>query len=219
MKSPLASGILACIALAVGLTARGQMAITIQNPGFEAPVATSPGYAYGSPPGWSTPNFNAGGVWNINDFSLGLWTVPAPELKQVGFLDPSFGEIPYLHQVLTATLQADRQYTLTGYVGDSLHAGYDGNYRVSLLAGGTEVAFLTGDAIDGAFEPFTLPFDSAGSSLVGQPLAIRLATADLTSVVAFDAIEFVVVPEPHRVSVAMALLLAGFGLWYRRVVR
>lgn len=218
MKRPHPRSLITYAALAQSLSAWGQIPITIQNAGFESPAATAPGYSY-TTPDWLPNGSSAGGVWNINGFSLGLWTPGAPEGNQVGFLDPSFGGIPALSQTLPASLEAGWQYSLTGYVGDSLHPGYGGNYRISLYAGNVEVAFITGDAPDGQFEPFLLAFDSAGSSQVGQPLSIVLAAGDRNSIVAFDALQLVAVPEPAEVGLAAALMLGGVVLWRRQGLR
>lgn len=103
-------------------------------------------------------------------------------------------------------------------MGDSLHAGYAGNFRVSLLAGDTELVALLGDAPDGVFAPFNLGFDSTGSALVGQPLKIVIGTDDLASIVAFDDVRLrhTVIPESSSMSLAVAAMLGVAGLLRRR---
>ena len=182
--------------------------IPIVNAGFEDPITS--GFTSSGATGW-TLSGTGGGVWNINADPLGFWTVPAPEGNQIGWLSPApapGGPATY-SQVLSSVLQADTTYTLTGEVGHPIGFGATNGtvYTVSLLAGTNVLASISGTGPEGSFAPFTVTFDSHGSSFVGQSLEIELSSSKAQT--GFDAISLTAqssVPEPS------AIVLAGTGL-------
>lgn len=197
--------------------------VPITNGDFEAPAITvSPGYNSGTNtvPGW-TINGGTGGVWNINDFPAGplaspandFWTSDAPDGKQVGWIAsaPSSPETT-LSQVLSATLQDNAIYTLTGQVGHPI--GFSTTYTVALYAGGTLLNSISGTGPLGQFAGFSLSFNSLGSGLVGQALEIRLTSANAQT--AFDSITLTGTPEPGSLIVwsLVAMSICGSS-WLR----
>jgi len=173
-----------------------EVAIPIDNPGFEYPVLVDDDWGYSmDDEGW--------GYYN-NDGSQGPWNPTTeypggvPEGQNVGWTSPGADGPGGFAQVLTdpeAVLKADWTYTLTVEVGNAI--GYDwGGYKVQLLAGGTPhtpgdgsdyTGPVTGGTLlaeddsslavpDGTFmtSTVTYSYNPMHSALVGQPLQIRL---------------------------------------------
>ena len=198
-------GIVLVAWLGVAVDARAGF-IPIANAGFEDPMTTS--FTNGGATGWTLSG--TGGVWNINNAPLGFWTVPAPEGNQIGWLSTAAGGGPSSYsQILSASLQANADYTLTGSVGHPLGFGStpdpDTVYTVTLLAGGNVLASISGTGPEATFAAFTLNFNSAGSAFVGQTLEIHLASSQPQT--GFDDIRLqeAVIPEPS------SALLLGIG--------
>lgn len=178
--------------------------IAIINPGFESPVTT--GFNIGPFTGWALSG-SGGGVWNINAAPLGFWTAPAPEGNQIAFVgrDDPPGAPASIVQTLSAVLQNNSVYTLTGFVGHPIGFGAtpdpDTVYTIELLAGGAVVGTLSGTGPEGSFSAFQLQFDSSGSALVGQTLGIRLSSSKQQT--GFDQIQLdastLGVPEPSSI--------------------
>src|SRR3990172_1766088 len=85
-------------------------AVLITSPGFEDPVASAV-CCINTVTGWSISGSGAG-VWNINDFPLGFWTVSAPQGKQIAFVSPAPnpGSFAMISQSLGVGLEADKEY-------------------------------------------------------------------------------------------------------------
>lgn len=116
-------------------------------------------------------------------------------------------------QTLGATLQPDLTYSVSAAVGNRNDLAMD-RFRISLFAGNTRIATVTGDAetdiTNFTFKRYTatsLQF-SQGNPLVGQALRIELAnlgTKGIAQQVAFDNVRVsdsaAVVPPPATVNV------------------
>ena len=168
--------------------------LAIANPGFEDQVH-APNSFTGLPlTGWLP--YNDGSVSSefigtLNAEMTTYFPTGAPEGVNVAiaFMDAGgtanveFG----IEQTLSATLQADRLYTLEVEVGNIASGstgptffdldGYNG-YRIELRAGTTVLA-VDDDTLsiaEGTFATSTVVFDSTGidAGLVGTPLTIRL---------------------------------------------
>lgn len=182
--------------------------VTIANPSFESPQQDG-----AQPDSWTLVQ-GGGNVWNINDFPGGFWTVPAPDGKQVlSVIGPpftQFGEPGIYRQTLSATFVADTVYTLSGQTGAPLG---NGQYLISLLAGGNHVGSIYGTAPDNVFGPFSFQLDTrVRPDILGQPIGIELRSN--TRYTAFDLIqlEAVFIPEPGTfvlVAVGLAALYVG----------
>lgn len=238
--------------------------ITIVNSGFEDISGESSvnEFTFGPLNGWglydpgNITNGGAGSTYFIGTLeptiveTTGNTTTPqffpggAPEGSRVGIafnFSGSGGGGEYgLTQTLSATLQANTQYTLSALVGN-IASGRDvaGNYynlngfpgyRIDLMAGSTVLSTMQtvnpGAIAEGTFAAVEYQYTTGASDpLLGQALTIRLVNlnnvdgsapgADLE--VDFDqiALDATAVPEPS----AVALLLMGFVfvLMHRRV--
>lgn len=161
--------------------------VAILNASFEEPLvdAVTAVTPYHDPiPGWEKDRPYQAALWNPGIKSYDLLLDPAPAGNQIAYVGISGEADAYLKQVLSASLQPNTVYTLTGFVGGI--AGYVSEYTVSLRSGEHELASISATAPEATFESFTVSFDSTGSGLIGQPLEIRLLTA--TPQTAFDGI-------------------------------
>jgi hypothetical protein len=153
----------------------GAAEVAIVNPGFESPPMDEGAYAYGAD-GWNTGDSNMAGVWNPGADAFGSEAPEGLNVAWVGYTTGSGGE---LSQVLTETLAAHTDYTLSVQVGNSPY--YDGsNYSIELRAGGTILADFSEDAAtnipDDTFElrTATYTYDPLDAALLGEPLEIWL---------------------------------------------
>lgn len=194
--------------------------ITVLNPGFELDTTSS--FINGPITDWTTTSGTAG-VWNINADPLGFWTALAPQGSNIAFLSdaPRPGTASAISQVLSATLQADTTYTLSGYVGDPIGFSAGTLSTASLFAGATLLVTESIPAPSGTFTPFSLTFDSTGFPLlVGQTLEIQLAVNEPQTgfdAIALDAssISTTSVPEPGTLLLFSGGL-AALGLLRRK---
>lgn len=213
--------------------------ITITNHSFESPVAAPSTFVGGmasGPTGWSV--YNTGATNNLRFF--GVWNPTgsdsfvnfAPDGSNIGvvFLQntTNLAEAGLL-QALTATLQANTQYTLTVEVGNFApsaqpipfnFSGFPG-YRVDLLAGGVPIAsdFNSLAPAEGFFETSTVSFTTgAVHANLGQQLAIRLVNLNGPGIeVNFDDVRLdaSAVPAPAAAALVFTGLL-GLGTRRRR---
>ena len=218
--------------------------VAIVNAGFENPVLPDGEWDWSyDDQGWGYfHNDGYQGPWNPDNTGAIFYGYGgvAPEGQNVGWAgpleidntpdDPDDDDFSYetggFAQVLTATLAANSQYTLTVEVGHSYYYGC--GYIVQLLAGGTPTAAGDGsgyawEVTEGtvlaetdyntyapAFDTFgtaTLTFDSTGvdAGLLGEHLQIRLLCDAAFTEADFDDVRLDVVPEPA----AMGLLGTG----------
>ncbi len=133
----------------------------------------------------------------------------------MGWLSPApFPRGPAAYsQILSASLQNDTQYTLTGFVGHPI--GFGGSqspatvYTVTLLAGNNTLATSFGTGPEGSLAPFSLSYRSLNSPFLGQALQIRLASSQAQT--AFDDIRLnAVIPEPSSV---LMMAMGGLGVF------
>jgi len=195
------------------LSATAGAAILVQNPSFEDPVLAEDDWTWLSVPGWTQAGADGIGVWNVTEADF--TPVIAPEGENVAYTEYApDGSANGLSQILTETLAADTDYTLTVEVGNSW-AYYWAGYSVQLLAGGTVIAednnTLWPDYMLWETSTVQYNYDAADSALVGQPLEIRLLNLGLDmdaaepSVVGVEFDNVVLVPEPAT------LALLGLG--------
>jgi len=197
--------------------------ITILNAGFESPDTTS---VTTPPTSWNVSGGGAG-VWDINAFPAGFWSVGAPEGTQIAFISsaPHPGTAAALSQVLGDSLLANTIYTLSGYVGhpigfdtsDGTPGGLPTIYTASLYAGGNLLGSTSGTGPSGTFTTFNLNFDSTGSAFVGLALEVRLESNQAQT--GFDAISLQAQGVPDGGLTIMLLGMSMTGLvWMRRKV-
>ena len=206
-------------------------------------------FTFGTPAGWVQYDPN-GLIDDVAGFSGGFFpgtlqpngvdffSQTAPEGDRVAILfneqaTGGAGEYGF-EQTLSATLQANTNYTLTVEVGD-IDSGVATNgaffdlegfpgYRIDLLAGGAVIASdnnsLAGSLIEGIFSTATVSIDiGAAHAALGQNLGIRLVNlnnpqgpSDLE--VDFDDVQLTAteISEPGVVALAMLGILAiGLG--------
>jgi len=204
--------------------------IMITNPGFEYPQVST--LNSGPITGWSISG--SGGVWNINADPQGSWTVPAPQGNQIAYVSPgpAPGSSASISQTLSATLQANAVYTLTGEVGEpstAIHEVEGGTKRFSpafgtgftaeLFAGTNLLASISGIPPQGSFQQFTLIFDSTGSPFIGQALMIELSSNQAK--MGFDEITLTAqtTPEPSSLTLLLAIGLSMMGYAWRQKLR
>jgi hypothetical protein len=179
--------------------------ISIVNFGFEAPdIGTTSSVITG----W-TQTGGGSGVWDINAFPAGFWSVPAPQGSQVAFLSnaPSPGTAATISQVLAANQLANTTYTLTGSVGEPIGFSAGTIYTVALFGGGNLLQQITGTGPAGSFSTFTLTYNSL---VADGPLEIRLSSNQAQ--VAFDNIQLDASSTLASVPEPASLLLLGTGL-------
>lgn len=202
-----------CLAIAalLGRTATAAAAdVFIQNAGFELLDTADPDVSTSgltnTVPGWTINNPGDGGVWDINNFPYGLWSAPAPEGKQVGYLGFTFTST---FDQTVGLVYPNSTYTLSGWQGNP--AGYTTNYTVELRSGDNVLATSTAAGTTGDFQTFQLNFNSAGSASVGNVLTIRLTSA-LQGV--FDDIKLTstVAPIPGDLNVDLQVNLTDYEI-------
>ena len=205
------AGLTVALPLLMAGSAAGADSITISNASFEIPVQADGGYTdVGYMPGWSGLGDFYAGVWNPEAAD---YTGDVPDGSQVGYIYinatyPNSG----LYQVLTNTLAADKMYTLTMQVGNTLSYNFAG-YQVQLRAGETVLAQDDNSKTitDGTFTNVTVTYvySPAQSDLVGQPLEIRLLPKEYPGSGSYD-VEF----DDVRLTATSGLtppVLSGYG--------
>ena len=210
---------LLCCALFGWVSAAEATAIPIANAGFENPVVG----LLGPLTDWTLSGTSGSGVWNINAFPLGFWTVGAPEGNQIAYVAGAPRTTgASISQILGDTLLDGQTYTLTGFVGQPIGFGSTPpptTYTIALFADGVLLNSISGTGPEGTFVPFSLTFDSTGSALVGQPIEIRLSSDQAQT--GFDDLRLnyaggeASVPEPATLTL-LALGLSGLGVRFRR---
>ncbi|MBE8996397.1 PEP-CTERM sorting domain-containing protein [Microcystis aeruginosa] len=191
--------------------------IFIANHSFEDPVAPQQGttgfYSKNSITGWSLSSTGTNtpflGVLDPTKSQIltGLDRFynlqPVPDGVQVAYSNGGT-----ISQTLSATLQANTQYTLGAYVGSRKNMAFPG-YSIELLAGSTVLAsnnIIT--PIAGTFAPVTVSYSSGSSSpLFGQALEIRLTSNGIQTNFDNVTLDASPIPEPSAI-----LGLLGFGL-------
>ncbi|GCA80541.1 PEP-CTERM sorting domain-containing protein [Microcystis aeruginosa] len=182
--------------------------ITILNPSFESPALNPGGFnqlinnwtlTNGSPQGAFRPTIGP----NLN------FTQAVPNGSQTAYSNGGT-----ISQTLTATLQANTQYTLGAFVGQRAGGQAFPGYSIELWAGTTLLA-SNGSVTPavGTFAPVTVNYTSGSSVPLGQSLQIRLVslstgTSPQTN---FDQITLNATPIPTPEPSAILGLL-GFGL-------
>ncbi|MHC4361545.1 MAG: PA14 domain-containing protein [Planctomycetota bacterium] len=153
-----------------------QVAIEINNAGFEDPVLAADGWTWLEVPGWTWIGGEGPGVWNVT--SADFEPVLAPEGQNVLYTETDVvGNTSGVGQILTETFAADTSYTLTVEIGNSNYYYFSG-YSVQLLAGGVVIAedddTLWPEYYKWATSTIEYTYDPAHADLVGEPLEIRL---------------------------------------------
>jgi hypothetical protein len=185
--------------------------ITVLNPSFESPTATSPDglgfysinditdWVIGVVPGQDAGVSNPGASLPSNIYYNGA---PVPDGVQVAYSNGAT-----ISQVLSAVLQPNTQYTLGAYVGRRLVIGFQG-YAIQLWAGNTLLASNNSPTPDlGTFVPVTVNYTSGSSGPIGEQLEIRLLSSGVQA--NFDKITLNASPIPEPSAI---LGLLGFGL-------
>jgi alpha-galactosidase len=200
-------------------------AVTIVNPGFEDPVLTDGGWEP-DPPAWTDGYYDVTNpeVWVVGDSGAGVYNPAAgadyggvaPEGDNVMAAESGAGYDRGMHQVLSATLQANTQYDLSALVGNPFlfnGSTTTADYRIELLAGGVVVASDTGPspADDTTWTTASLSYNSGASpAQLGQALEIRLLAVDFTDGkgVDFDDVKLTAespTPDPYPVRLTLTV--------------
>lgn len=180
-------------------------AVSIVNPNFDSPSCPLGNCAA---TGWTSFN---GAVWtpaagtfntmpggNTQAAWINYWPGPSPA--------PGDG---WLDQVLWTDLAANTTYTLSIYVGDPVGDPFGGT--VELLAGGNLLGDATGVTPTAQnWTIWTLTFDSAGSSFVGDALEIELFSSTVQS--DFDNVTLTANADQQGVPEPAMFALVGAGL-------
>lgn len=149
-------------------------ALTVVNPGFEAPALVDGGYAVGSIPGWTISAGAQAGYENPVDSRFDNTTDPKlglPEGRQFGWLN-SIGSIS---QTLAASAEANKRYTLQVSVGVG-KGGLAGPYSVEIHAGDITLGAASPPMVVGSFVTAVVVADVLpGDPAVGKPLSIVLS--------------------------------------------
>ncbi|MHC4324029.1 MAG: proprotein convertase P-domain-containing protein, partial [Planctomycetota bacterium] len=157
-----------------------QVAIPVQNAGFEDPVLAEDDWTWIDVPGWTHVGGEGPGIWHVT--SADFDPVLAPEGQNVLYTENAVGDGGGVTQVLTETFAANTDYILTADIGNSYYYYFSG-YSVQLLAGGVVIAedndTLWPDYMNWAASTVSYTYDPADAALVGQPLEIRLLTLAL----------------------------------------
>ena len=202
-------------ALVLGTGTGWAALVPISDAGFETPGAAAGGTGSLSATAWVVSS--AGGVFYPN--SVTEYSQPVPEGHQVGFVNSGV-----INQILTATLQANSVYTLSGYIGNRSDFGFN-SATVALFVGNsgntsfTQLGSLVITAPSaGTFATWSFDYTSP-SSIPGTEtgdLVISLGGPNSGSQVNYDEISLSYVPEPVNMALAMFGILAVGGTAGRR---
>ena len=132
------------------------VAVTVNNPGFEADPAANDDVTGAN--GWSTSG--PVGSWNP---SATWYTFEAPEGQNIGFIDSDTGGAS-LSQTLGDTFEAGRSYTLSAMVGNENAALDSSGWQLRLYAGNQLLGAVSNtdfDPTNGEFIRATLHLDAA----------------------------------------------------------
>jgi hypothetical protein len=126
-----------------------------------------------------------------------------------------------MSQILSATLQADTEYTLSGQVGHPIGFGSSLGtvFTAQLIAGSNVLASVSGTGPEGSFEPFQVTFDSSGSPYLGQTLEIVLSSSQAQTgfdEIALNAQLLTAAPEPAGFALFGIAVVALAGYRWRR---
>jgi hypothetical protein len=184
--------------LGLAATAWSQVAVTIQNPGFEAnPLADGDTILTQSLTNWTggytsesdDPSYSvwvsfAGDSGATNPAAAGNYGGVVPQGDNAAFAVTFSGLRQGIRQILAETVSAGASYDLSVKVGnpDLSNNGAAGpGYVIEIVVNGTVVAAAAGASpASGTFAtvPLNWVAPTAGDPLVGQAIEIRLLTAD-----------------------------------------
>jgi len=173
--------------------------IVIANPSFEQPSVLGGQYLVGPIAGWTTSAGTEGGVLSPTaaDYPGGV-----PDGHQVGWLNTA-GSVS---QVLSDTLQANKQYKLTVQVGQRSIYQSLGVYAVQLLAGDQVLGSSSPVPANGQFATAEVDYTALpGDALLGRPLQVVISKAATVSgeQLNFDMVQFqaTAIPTPNNLVV------------------